>query len=164
MLPAPFPGTTTYQNFLWIAISNRQSYQKVINWPRRAEKVGAGFCPQKGVWRPLAASQTLCLPHPWVGKIASPPLPASIRTVGRCGVAFHAQFSPPRFSSVWAPLSPFRRARLSAPRPLHWAWGSFAAQMRHKAKWSPAGYGYYLASACGTQTLIRLNRAGIGRG
>ena len=45
-------------------------YQKVINWPRRAEKVGAGFRPQKGVWLPLAASQTLCLPHPWVGKIA----------------------------------------------------------------------------------------------
>ena len=36
------------------------------------QKVGAGFCPQKGVWQPLAASQTLCLPHPRVGKIRSP--------------------------------------------------------------------------------------------
>ena len=31
--------------------------------------MGAGFCPQKGVWLPLAASQTLCLPHLWVGHI-----------------------------------------------------------------------------------------------
>ncbi|WP_204741463.1 hypothetical protein, partial [Intestinimonas butyriciproducens] len=37
------------------------------------QKVGAGFCPQKGVWQPLAASQMLCLPHPRVGKIASAP-------------------------------------------------------------------------------------------
>ena len=44
--------------------------------PRRAEKVGAGFRPQKGVWLPLAASQTLCLPHPWVGKIALRPVAA----------------------------------------------------------------------------------------
>ena len=35
---APFPGTTTYQKFLWIAIPNGRSYQKVINWPRGAEK------------------------------------------------------------------------------------------------------------------------------
>ena len=34
--------------------------------------MGAGFCPQKCVWRPLAASQMLCLPRPWVGKIRSP--------------------------------------------------------------------------------------------
>ena len=55
-----------------VAIPNGQSYQKVINWPCGAEKVGAGFRPQKGVWQPLAASQTLCLPHPRVGKIRSP--------------------------------------------------------------------------------------------
>ena len=36
-----------------------------------ADKVGAGFRPQKGVWLPLAASQTLCLPHPRVSKIVS---------------------------------------------------------------------------------------------
>lgn len=35
---APIPGTTTYQKFLWIAIPNGRSYQKVINWPRGAEK------------------------------------------------------------------------------------------------------------------------------
>ena len=101
---APSPGTTTYQNFLWIAISNRQSYQKVINWPRRAEKVGAGFCPQKGVWRPLAASQTLCLPHPRVGKIALPDrlLLTATDALPHCGKTQHFYFicffyhSPPR--------------------------------------------------------------------
>ena len=35
-------------------------------------EVGAGFCPQKMRLAPLAASQTLCLPHPRVGKIRSP--------------------------------------------------------------------------------------------
>lgn len=30
--------------------------------------VGVGFCLQKCVWLPLAASQTLCLPHHMVGK------------------------------------------------------------------------------------------------
>ena len=37
-----------------------------------AGKVGAGLCSQKSVWQPLAASQTLCLPHPKVGKMRSP--------------------------------------------------------------------------------------------
>ena len=55
-------------------------------------EVGAGFCPQKGVWQPLAASQTLCLPHLRVGKTASPPPLNSIRTAGRSGVV---SFSPP---------------------------------------------------------------------
>ena len=58
-------------------------------------KVGAGFCPQKGVWQPLAASQMLCLPHPRVGKIVSPPLSVSIRTAGRCGTVSPAFFRHP---------------------------------------------------------------------
>ena len=33
---------------------------------------GCGLLPGKGVRLPLAASQTLCLPHPWVGKIVPP--------------------------------------------------------------------------------------------
>ena len=45
-----------------------QSYQIVINLGSRQREVGAGYCPQKSVWLPLAASQTLCLPHPKVGK------------------------------------------------------------------------------------------------
>ena len=57
--------------------------------------MGAGFCPQKGVWLPLAASQTLCLPHLWVGKIVSTRLSASIRTVGRCGTVSSAFFRYP---------------------------------------------------------------------
>ena len=64
------------------------------------EKVGAGFCPQKGVWQPLAASQTLCLPHPRVGKIVSPPLSVSIRTARRCGMVFPALFSTVHFSLI----------------------------------------------------------------
>ena len=59
------------------------------------QKVGAGFCPQKGVWQPLAASQMLCLPHPRVGKIVSTRLSASIRTVGRCGTVSSAFFRYP---------------------------------------------------------------------
>ena len=59
------------------------------------QKVGAGFCPQKGVWQPLAASQMLCLPHPRVGKITSLPLPTSIRTVGRCGTVSSTFFRYP---------------------------------------------------------------------
>ena len=80
-------------------------YQKVINWPRRAEKVGAGFCPQKGVWQPLAASQTLCLPHPWVGKTAFPGRASTggtsaLRTARRCGMVFPALFSTVHFSLI----------------------------------------------------------------
>ena len=33
---------------------------------------GCGLLPAKCVWRPLAASQMLCLPHPRVGKTAPP--------------------------------------------------------------------------------------------
>lgn len=127
---APFPGTTTYQNFLWIAILNRQSYQKVINWPRRAEKVGAGFRPQKGVWQPLAASQTLCLPHLWVGKIA-------LRPVATNGPRWHSALRGdavilcfPLFRSPPAELSPApqirfktagREGTLSLPQSRHTA-------------------------------------------
>lgn len=64
------------------------------------QKVGAGFCPQKGVWQPLAASQMLCLPHPRVGKIVSPPLSVSIRTAGRCGTVSPALFSTVHFSLI----------------------------------------------------------------
>lgn len=59
------------------------------------QKVGAGFCPQKGVWQPLAASQVLCLPHPRVGKIVSSRLSDSIRTAGRCGTVSSAFFRYP---------------------------------------------------------------------
>ena len=50
---------------------------------------GCGLLPAKGVWRPLAASQMLCLPHPRVGKICSPGRtstgdPGVLRTAGRC--------------------------------------------------------------------------------
>ena len=67
------------------------------------QKVGAGFCPQKGVWQPLAASQMLCLPHPRVGKIVSPPLSVSIRTAGRCGTVSPAYFSLPTLQSNMSP-------------------------------------------------------------
>ena len=60
------------------------------------QKVGAGFCPQKGVWQLLAVSQMLCLPHPRVGKIVSSPLSASIRTAGRCSVVSPAFLFIPR--------------------------------------------------------------------
>ena len=63
---APIPGTTTYQKFLWIAIPNGRSYQKVINWPRGAEKVGAGFCPKKAFGsRSRQAKRSACPTRGW---------------------------------------------------------------------------------------------------
>ena len=69
-----------------------------------ADKVGPGFRPQKGVWQPLAASQTLCLPHPRVGKIALPDrlLLTATDALPHCGKTQHFYFicffyhSPPR--------------------------------------------------------------------
>ena len=64
---APIPGTTTYQKFLWIAIPNGRSYQKVINWPCGAEKVGAGFCPKKAFGsRSRQAKRSACPTCGWV--------------------------------------------------------------------------------------------------
>ena len=38
-------------------------------WLEIRKESGCGLLPAEGVWRPLAASQTLCLPHPRVGKM-----------------------------------------------------------------------------------------------
>ena len=65
----------------------------------RAAKSGCGRQPAKSAWLP-AASQTLCLPHPRVGKIVSSPLSVSSRTAGRCGVVSPAYFSSPDSLSI----------------------------------------------------------------
>ena len=60
---APSPGTTTYQKFLWIAISNRQSYQKVNprsrlyclttqNFPEYSPPIYATLTPKPTTWSP----------------------------------------------------------------------------------------------------------------
>ena len=96
---APFPGTTTYQKFLWIAIPNGRSYQKVINWPRGAEKwvrasarkrrlaaacgkPNALLAPPKG-WETVAASLG--------GELKA------IRTAGRGSVWFFLRFFRPLY-------------------------------------------------------------------
>ena len=68
-------------------------------------KSGRGLLPEKGVWQPLAASQTLCLPHPWVGKTAFPGRASTggtsaLRTARRCGMVFPALFSTVHFSLI----------------------------------------------------------------
>lgn len=61
-------------------------------------KSGCGRQPAKSVWLP-AVSQTLCLPHPWVGKTAFPGRASTggtsaLRTARRCGMVFPALFRP----------------------------------------------------------------------
>ena len=80
-----------------------------------ADKVGVGFRQQKGVWQPLAASQTLCLPHPWVGKIAL----LNLLLVTATGAPPHGremrQFIFPAFSFV----PRFRAKRAGSLVPQH---------------------------------------------
>ena len=67
-------------------------------------KSGCGRQPAKSVWLP-AVSQTLCLPHPWVGKTAFPGRASTggtsaLRTARRCGMVFPALFSTVHFSLI----------------------------------------------------------------
>ena len=64
---------------------------------RPATKSGCGLLPAKRVWLSLAASQTLCLPHPRVGKYSGRGRGvfgrvSTIRTVGRCKIGFFHAF------------------------------------------------------------------------
>lgn len=104
-------------------------------------KVGAGFCPQKGVWQPLAASQMLCLPHPRVGKIVSPPLSVSIRTAGRCAMVFPALFSTVHFSLIGGA----NRSGLGAQTGRGWEPGQ-RASAGHTAPTRPCSYGCHPVS------------------
>ena len=60
---APFPGTTTYQKFLWIAIPNGRSYQKVKprslfycltiqNIPEHSPPIYTILTPKPTTWSP----------------------------------------------------------------------------------------------------------------
>ena len=103
-----------------------ESYQLA----RQGGKSGCGLLPAKGVWQSLAASQTLCLSHLWVGKIA-------LRPVATNGPRWHSALRGdavilcfPLFRSPPAELSPApqirfktagREGTLSLPQSRHTA-------------------------------------------
>ena len=71
-------------------------------------KSGCGRQPAKSVWL-LTASQTLCLPHPRVGKISFPghtgkDVAGALRTAGRCGILRLSCLSSPHSSYSKVPL------------------------------------------------------------
>ena len=75
-------------------------------WLGSAWFLSLPFSPRaaKSVWLP-AVSQTLCLPHPWVGKTAFPGRASTggtsaLRTARRCGMVFPALFSTVHFSLI----------------------------------------------------------------
>ena len=125
---APF-RERQHTRILWIAILNRQSYQKVINWPP-GQKKWVRASALKGVWQPLAASQTLCYPHLWVGKIA-------LRPVATNGPRWHSALRGdavilcfPLFRSPPAELSPAPQIRFKT----RWKGGTLSLpQSRHTA-------------------------------
>ena len=76
---------------------------------------GCGLLPAKCVWRPLAASQMLCLPHPRVGKIRSPGRASTngtdaLRTAGRCSILELSGFAPRPPQTSKFPSRPPRKA------------------------------------------------------
>ena len=76
---------------------------------------GCGLLPAKGVWRPLAVSQMLCLPHPRVGKSAfldrsSISGTGALRTAGRCRILGLSCFVPRPPQTSKFPSRPLRKA------------------------------------------------------
>ena len=76
---------------------------------------GCGLLPAKCVWRPLAASQMLCLPHPRVGKIRSHDRAGTggsgaLRTAGRCSILGLSCFVPRPPQTSKFPSRPPRKA------------------------------------------------------
>ena len=64
--PTRFPGLAVSHS----SLSTAYHFKRLFSLPPSpsATESGCGLLPAKCVWLPLAASQTLCLPHPRVGK------------------------------------------------------------------------------------------------
>ena len=108
----------------------------------RAAKSGCGRQPAKSVWLPVA-SQTLCLPHPWVGKTCLSPDRASTDGSlsvlrGRFGIILLLILSPgsePRASETSS-----TKARTAAPiRPVLAGRGRETTSSQHRATQRPTG-------------------------